>query len=83
IHGFGHPQHDADPRVAALRSVADEQGVSGVYCALLDAIQAALSESVGRHLPMNIDGISAALLLDLGLDPRTARPILMAPRVLG
>jgi citrate synthase len=83
VHGFGHPQHGEDPRVTVLRSVADEHGVAGKYCLALDAIEGALAEAVGRRIHTNIDGISAALLLDLGLDPRVARPILMAPRVIG
>ena len=83
VHGFGHPQHGKDPRVSVLREIAEQHGVAGVYCKALDAVEDALADAVGRRIHANIDGISAALLLDLGLDPRTARPLLLAPRVIG
>ncbi|MEI5579222.1 hypothetical protein WB472_46705, partial [Streptomyces brasiliscabiei] len=28
VHGFGHPQHGADPRVRVLRSIAEREGVA-------------------------------------------------------
>ena len=49
---------------------------------LLEAIEAELEAVVGRRIAINIDGVSAALLSDLGLDPRLARPLLMTPRTL-
>ena len=42
-------------------------------------IEDELAAAVGRRIAANIDGASAALLSDLDLDPRLARPILMAP----
>ncbi|SER32065.1 citrate/2-methylcitrate synthase [Arthrobacter sp. OV608] len=82
IEGFGHPHHDVDPRAPLLIRIANEYGVYGDYCLLLESIEAELEAAVGRRIATNIDGVSAALLLDLGLDPRLARPILMAPRTL-
>jgi citrate synthase len=82
IEGFGHPQHGADPRVPVLLGLAKKHGVYGDHCLLLERIEVELAAAVGKPLPANIDGASAALLLDLGLDPRLARPLLMAPRVL-
>jgi citrate synthase len=83
IEGFGHPQHGADPRVPILLELAQTHGVHGDACRLLEEVEQALSEHVGRRIPANIDGVSAALLLDLGIDPRAARPVLMASRVIG
>ena len=82
IEGFGHPHHDVDPRAPLLLNIAREHGVYGDHCLLLESIEAELEAAVGRRIAINIDGISAALLSDLDLDPRLARPILMAPRTL-
>lgn len=82
IEGFGHPHHDVDPRVPLLLDVSRKHGVYGDHCRLLESIEDELKAAVGRRIAANIDGISAALLCDLDLDARLARPILMAPRVL-
>lgn len=82
IEGFGHPHHDVDPRTPLLLEVARQNGVYGDHCLLLESIEAELAAAVGRRIAINIDGVSAALLSDLDLDPRLARPILMAPRTL-
>lgn len=82
IEGFGHPHHDVDPRTPLLLEVARNNGVYGDHCLLVESIEAELEAAVGRRIAINIDGVSAALLSDLDLDPRLARPILMAPRVL-
>jgi citrate synthase len=62
--------------------VSRSQGVYGDHCLLLECIEDELEAAVGRRIAANIDGVSAALLSDLDLDPRLARPILMAPRSL-
>lgn len=82
IEGFGHPHHSVDPRVPVLLSISRDCGVYGDHCALLEAIETELAAVLGRRIAINIDGVSAALLSDLGLDPRLARPLLMTPRTL-
>lgn len=82
IEGFGHPHHDVDPRTPLLFEVARQNGVYGDHCLLLESMEAELQAAVGRRIAINIDGVSAALLSDLDLDPRLARPILMTPRTL-
>jgi citrate synthase len=67
IPGFGHPQHaEGDPRANLLLRLADERGVSGEHVALMRALQAALPETVGRALPVNVNGPIPAILLDIG-----------------
>lgn len=82
IEGFGHPHHDVDPRAPLLMNIAREHGVYGDHCLLLESIETELASAVGRRIAINIDGVSAALLSDLDLDPRLARPILMTPRAM-
>jgi citrate synthase len=83
LDGFGHPQHDADPRVSILLDIAREAGVFGDHCALLLHVEDALAEASGRRIAANIDGVCAALVLDLGLDPQLARVCVLAARVVG
>lgn len=67
VPGFGHPQHsEGDPRANLLLKLADERGVSGEHVAMMRALQAALPETVGRNLPVNVNGPIPAIMLDLG-----------------
>jgi len=68
LPGYGHPVHDPDPRVARLLEVAGELGLRGRWCALAQALEAVTEEVFGRILRMNVDGVLAAILLELGLD---------------
>lgn len=67
IPGFGHPQHsEGDPRANLLLKLADERGVSGEHVAMLRALQAALPATIGRELPVNVNGPIPAVMLDVG-----------------
>ena len=46
--------------------LADERGVSGEHVAMMRALQAALPETIGRELPVNVNGPIPAIMLDLG-----------------
>lgn len=84
VPGYGHTEHPpGDPRTPVLLEVAREAGVAGRYTDLALAVEAELSEAVGRELPMNVNGVVAALLLDLGFDPSFARPMVIMARVPG
>jgi citrate synthase len=67
IPGFGHPQHSGgDPRANLLLELADQRGVAGEHVAMMRALQAALPDTIGRELPVNVNGPIPAILLDLG-----------------
>lgn len=84
VPGYGHPEHPGgDPRTPILLDVAREHDVSGEYTELALAVEDALAEQSGRELQLNINGVVAALLLDLGFDPSFARPLVIMARVPG
>jgi citrate synthase len=83
VEGFGHPQHLSDPRCAALLELAKREQVSGIHTALLISIGHELNRSIGRHVPINVDGVVASLILDLGFDPRVARLLVLVGRSVG
>lgn len=67
IPGFGHPQHSGgDPRAHRLLALAREHGAEGRHIAMLRAIEAALPETLGRPLPINVNGAIPAVMLDAG-----------------
>lgn len=81
VPGYGIPLHAADPRAPKVLEVARREGVFGPYCRLGLAIEAAIARARGgRGIPMNVDGVSAVVALDLGFDWRTTRLFLITPR---
>ncbi|WP_430387367.1 citryl-CoA lyase [Blastomonas fulva] len=67
IPGFGHPQHSAgDPRALLLLKMADEHGIVGEHIGMLYALRDCLPESLGRPLPINVNGAIPAVMLDVG-----------------
>jgi citrate synthase len=81
--GFGHRVHTDDPRTKRLLALADELGVSGDGVALARAFEEALEESLGRRLPLNVDGALAALLVDLDFPPELGNAFFIIARVTG
>jgi citrate synthase len=87
VPGFGHRFHPVDPRAKRLsemiRSAARKGTVSGRYLAIGEAVQKCLSRDKGRSLPMNIDGITAVVLSELGFPPELGRGIFILSRSVG
>jgi citrate synthase len=81
--GFGHRVHTDDPRTKRLLALADELGISGDGVALARAFEEALEESLGRRLPLNVDGALAALLVDLDFPPELGNAFFIIARVTG
>lgn len=70
IPGLGHPNHkDHDPRATALAQVAKEQGVWGSTCEFYELVRQAFVRRTGKQLPVNIDGMLACVLAELGFTP--------------
>lgn len=81
VPGYGIPLHAMDPRAPKVLDVARQQGVYGAYCRFGAAIEEAIAQSRGgRPVPMNVDGVSAVVALDLGFDWRATRMFLITPR---
>jgi citryl-CoA lyase len=70
IPGLGHPNHkEHDPRATALAEVTKEQGMWGEACEIYTAIHQAFVAATGKSLPINIDGMLACVLDELGFTP--------------
>jgi citrate synthase len=81
--GLGHRFHAVDPRTERLWSLSESFGLSGDGIALMREIANVLSETVGRPMPVNVDGAIAAALIDMGLTPPVARMVFILGRAAG
>lgn len=63
--------------------MADEMGISGHGVAMARAFEKALEKSLGRRLPLNVDGALAALLVDLDFPPELGNAFFIIARVAG
>jgi len=81
--GFGHRLHTKDPRTARLFALADELGLSGKYVKIALAVEAALEQSLGKALPINVDGAIAALLCELDFPAEIGNAFFMIARTAG
>jgi citrate synthase len=66
LFGFGHPLFEQDPRPPHVRALLRAWGFEGRFVRMYDAACARAAERKG--LKPNIDFITAAALLDLGID---------------
>ena len=81
VPGYGIPLHGADPRAPGVLAVAREKGTFGNYCRLGMAVEAALAaQRGGKTVAMNLDGVGAVVILDLGFSWQSTRLFLLTPR---
>lgn len=65
LAGFGHRIHKKDPRTIKMLELAKEAGMYGEFAEMAVEIEKALKTVLGKELPLNVDGATAALLLEL------------------
>lgn len=84
LPGFGVPFRAEDERVGGIRAYVQRHGHDeGRFYRLVEHVDAAVRQARGTRI--NIVGVDAALLLDLGMTPRSVEVIvamLAAPNVL-
>ena len=83
VLGFGHRVHTSDPRTKRLYSLAEELKIAGDNIKLSKAIEAELEKSIGKKLPINVDGAIAAIISDMGFDWRLGKGFFLLGRVAG
>ena len=83
LSGFGHRLHTDDPRTKKLFSMAEELKISGEYISLAREFEMELEKSLGKKLPINVDGAIAALLCEMEFDVTFANAFFIIARVPG
>jgi citrate synthase len=82
LPGLGHRVHSHDPRKDVLFGMAREFGLAGDGITYLLALEQAVGVVI-KPLPVNIDGVLAAVLYDLGFAPEFGRLAFIIGRVGG
>ena len=87
IPGFGHRFHSTDPRAERISELMHEaigdRVIAGRFPVVAEAVRAQLAGRRASRPPINIDGISAVLLLELGFAPELGRGIFVLSRSVG
>lgn len=90
ISGFGHRLYTSDPRTQRLLEIAKELGFLGKYVKFALSVEGELSKGApltnpaqGKKLPLNIDGIFAAILCEMGFNPKSGKGFFIIARTPG
>jgi citrate synthase len=84
IPGFGAPlDRAADIRPPRLLELQLELGLRREHAELLELIRAELENAVAAPLAANVNGVVAAILLDLGFPWRSSRAFAIVARTVG
>jgi citrate synthase len=83
IPGYGHRIHSDDPRTKKLFAIAEKEGLAGEYVEMGQAIRQAMKETLGKDLPMNVDGGIAALLCEMDFPPEMGNGLFAIARTVG
>lgn len=82
VSGFGHRIYETDPRTERLIEIAKDLGFFGKFVKFALDVEDELSKGA-KKLPLNIDGIFAALLLEMGFNPKAGKGFFIIARTPG
>ena len=83
VAGFGHKLYkDEDPRTIRLIELAKELGFYGKYVKFAQSIVDEFLKQ-GKKLPLNIDGVIAAILCEIGFDSKVGKGVFIIARTPG
>lgn len=87
LPGFGHRFHPTDPRATRLDTLLEDAAaaghITGRFCRVAKELRAALCRAKNREIALNIDGIMAAVLCELGFEPILGRGLFLISRGVG
>jgi citryl-CoA lyase len=83
LPGYGHKIYETDPRTIALIEVAEKNNLKGKYIDIALKIEQGLEKAVGRKLCLNIDGITAAVMSELGFESGLGNGFFIISRIAG
>ncbi|MCK4895315.1 MAG: citryl-CoA lyase, partial [Candidatus Heimdallarchaeota archaeon] len=83
IEGLGHRIHTQDPRRDVLWQLAEKAGYAKECVAISKMVSDVFYRVRGMNLPINVDGVIAAIVADMKLDPKLAKAIFVFGRTAG
>lgn len=84
IAGFGHKIYkDADPRVIQIVELCKQLGYDSKYLDLIKLVELEIEKQKGKKIPINIDGVMAAILLAMGFSSKNGKAIFVIGRTPG
>ena len=84
IYGFGHKIYkDTDPRVNQLLEICQKVKFNSAHIDTLKSIEIEIRKQKGKKIPLNIDGLLAAILLEFGFNPQQGRGFFIIARTPG
>src|SRR5690242_16730763 len=82
--GFGHPLHrPLDPRAERILELAEERRLRGPHLEVAHALRAAVAETWGKPLTLNVSLPIAAIMLDLGYPASAVKAVPILARTAG
>ena len=82
LPGFGHRVYREDPRAMAVLRLSDELGKSAEGVGFVRAVERALNVPP-KPVPLNVDGVIAGVLFDLGYPALAAKLLFIIGRTAG
>lgn len=84
LYGFGHKVYkERDPRVTSLLQICEDENFRSPYIDLVKEIENEIATQKGTKIPLNIDGLIAAILLAMDFDPLTGKAVFVIARTSG
>lgn len=88
VPGFGHRWHGVDPRAVRLLALLREAQAAGTIAGRFTRIAEGVEQALQRQrpdtpIPMNIDGVTAAIYCELGFAPPLGRGLFILSRSVG
>ena len=83
LPGYGHRLHTKDPRSERLFQMAYECNLADDYVKMAETIEAGIEKTLGKRLPVNVDGAIAALLCEMGFPKELGNAFFIMSRVAG
>lgn len=83
LSGLGHTLHTQDPRTLKLFNLAKKYDIIGEYVKIAKVTEKLTKSIIGTKLPLNVNGAVAAILCDMGFEPKLGNAFFLIARTPG